>query len=77
MNYSHKSPVMRPILPRNKTIIRPELNKISSDYVDYKEKDVVEWNKYSYFRRKQMNEGDVPLNDYVFKDRNLYEIYVR
>lgn len=67
---------MRPILPRNKTIIKPGLNKISSDYVDFKEKDMVEWNKYAY-RKSRVKSGDVALDEFVFEDRELYEIYVR
>jgi hypothetical protein len=65
---------MRPILPRNKSIINPHANKIASQYVTYKEKDVVEWNKYLYRRRKSF--GDVDVSRFVFNDEEMYAFYV-
>lgn len=65
---------MRPILPRNKSIINPHANKIASNYVAYKQKDVVEWNKYIYRRRKSF--GDVDVSQFVFNDEELYAFYV-
>jgi hypothetical protein len=74
----NNSGAMRPILPRNKTMIRPEQNKIAaSECLDeFKEtKDLVEWNKYVY-RRKRVADGEISLSEYVFEDRDLYDFYV-
>lgn len=67
---------MRPILPQEKSLIRPENNKITNRYAHYKERDAIEWNKYAY-RKRRNEDGDIELSKFVFQDRELYEIYVK
>lgn len=71
----NKNDAMKPILARNKTFVNPHKDRIVSDYVSYKEKDLVEWNKYLYRKRNLL--GDVDLTNFVFSNEDIYETYLR
>lgn len=64
---------MRTILPRNQTYINPNTNKITSSYVSFKQKDLVEWNKYLTHKNIY---GEMDFSDFVFEDKELYKTYV-
>ena len=65
---------MKTILGRNDLNVK-EVKKISSEYVMFREKDVVEWNKYVSTKSKENSAYNPSTREFVFQDKEMYKIY--
>ena len=65
---------MKTILSRNDLNVK-QVSKISSDYVAFREKDVVEWNKYIVNKAKGKSEYNPSTREFVFHDKEMYKLY--
>ena len=72
--------LMKTVKPRHKVFLETEkAKKINTSMLNFKEKDMVEWNKYKAQDSKQTKDYD-PItsssSSFTFQDKELYKIYV-
>ncbi len=72
--------IMKTVKPKHKVFVETEkIKKMKTSLLLIKDKDLVEWNKYTVQNSKQTKDND-PItslsNDFTFQDKELYKIYV-
>jgi hypothetical protein len=72
--------LMKTVKPKHKVFAETEkIKKMNASMLLFKEKDVVEWNKYAAPNSKQIKDYDpntFSSSDFTFQDEDLYKIYV-